>query len=268
MRFDISFWSETLGYIRAMEIHAVGLFITLLCAAYVQSMTGFAFGMITMGAVILFGLAPITEIAIIISISGFVNSAMGLWRYRSEVDWRRIWPLMLIQGPFVFVGVELLIYLSQRSVYLLELMMGLVVMLASIILIAKPPKLTQTSNSAAFTVTGAASGLLTGVFAAGGPPLIYLLYRQPWAVSQIKACLFAIFTLSTILRTTTVTVQGDMTFELILWGMVTMPIIYVGTMLGTRYPLPMQEHQQKTFAFVLFGLMGVLLATTGAAGLV
>lgn len=250
-----------------MEIHTVGLFVALFCAAYIQSLTGFAFGMIAMSTVILLDLAPVTATAIIISFSGLLNSSMGFLRYRHYVQWRRLVPLVLTQGPGIFLGIELLLYLSKTSLYALELLMGSIVVAASLSMIVNPPRLSRTSGIPAFASTGFASGIMTGLFTAGGPPLVFLFYRQPWIVSQIKACLFTIFTLSTVMRLGFVSAQGDLIQPLIFWGLASLPVVYLGSWMGVKLPLPLSEHHQKRFAFCLFGLMGVLLALSGLRGL-
>ena len=55
-------------------------------AAWMQTLTGFALGLILMGGVGLLGLMPLPEAAVVTSILVVTNGAIVLWRGWREVD--------------------------------------------------------------------------------------------------------------------------------------------------------------------------------------
>jgi hypothetical protein len=54
--------------------------------------------------------------------------------------------------------------------------------------------------SSAFVLDGGISGLLGGVFSASGPPLVYLMYRQPLAHAHVQESLILFFGIGALLR--------------------------------------------------------------------
>ena len=219
--------------------------------------------MIVVGLVTLFALAPLPLTAIIISLCGFVISAYGLWQHRDCVAWPCLWPMMLWQAPGIWIGVELLLYLASHHLQLLEIIAGALIVVTAANQLIKARSETVESGVAAYSAAGFFSGLMTGLFSAGGAPLVYLFYRQPWSVRQIKACLFAIFTVSTSIRIAVVGAQGDLTREVLWISAVALPVVYFASYLANRFPPPGSSDIKKQCALVLFGVMGVSLMAAG-----
>lgn len=67
------------------NIRICGFALLAFVAAYVQTLTGFAFGLLLMGSVAVSGLVPLPEAAIVISLLTLTNAGMVLAR-----GWRDI----------------------------------------------------------------------------------------------------------------------------------------------------------------------------------
>ena len=178
----------------------VWLLVVAGAAAYVQTLTGFAFGLLMMGAIGMFSLIPLPDAAVIVSILSLVNAAQVTLKGWRDVAWPEF---RLIIGPsllMLLAGYFLLEYLAKTNLDGLRLVLGLVIIGASIQLSLRPHPLPQKSSPASFITAGAFGGFLGGMFSTAGPPLIYHLYRQPLPAASIRETLVLVFGVNAILR--------------------------------------------------------------------
>jgi uncharacterized membrane protein YfcA len=99
-----------------MEPKIIGFWLVAALAAWLQTLTGFALGMILMGGAGLLGLMPLPQAAMVTSILVVTNGALVLWRGWREVD-RRILALTLCGSlPTMLIGFGLLYWLAARAV--------------------------------------------------------------------------------------------------------------------------------------------------------
>jgi uncharacterized membrane protein YfcA len=161
--------------------------------------------------------------------------------------------------PCLIAGFLLLNILSLRGEGLLRIVLGAFLLLAALIHVMKPrPRDTFSPPSAQIAVGGLA-GFIGGLFATAGPPLVYLLYRQPLAIAQIRATLLTVFVFLTTFRIIVATVHGSVTQHegfLLLLGL---PTVMIFTFLGRRWPLPFNDIAMRRFAFILLALLGLAL---------
>ncbi|QYO76645.1 TSUP family transporter [Devosia salina] len=221
-------------------------------AAYLQTLTGFAFGLVMMCAIAILGLISLADAAIIVGILSVVNSVHILirgWRY---VAWREFW---LVAGPSLaatIAGYAMLERVAASNLVLLQLILGVVIIAAAVQLVSRPHPLSKRSSARQFIVAGAAGGLMGGLFATAGPPLVYLFYRQPMAITSIRVTLVLVFTVGILLRTTLVVATGDFPFIPVLWSLLTIPVILAATEIAHRWPPVLSP---ETLRRVTFGLL-------------
>ena len=148
-------------------------------ATYVQSVAGFALGMIVMGTVTTFNLVPIAFTSVVISFVTLINSIFILKGCFQQLNRKLV--ILTVAGmlPGLIIGLTLLEYLSSEYNQILQNILGIAIIGAGISMILKSPhKERQQSHQAMFFGAGTASGILTGLFSMGGPPLVYIFYRQ------------------------------------------------------------------------------------------
>ncbi len=103
-----------------MSIAALTGFLLLAgVAAYAQTLTGFAFGLITMGGVGLTGLLSLPDAAALVSVLTLVNASQMLTKGWRDVAWRQFGLVMLTSLPFLLVGFALLGWLAGSRADLL-----------------------------------------------------------------------------------------------------------------------------------------------------
>ncbi len=238
----------------------LGLVALSCLAAWMQTLTGFAFGLIMMGGVGLTGLMPLPAAAVLVSILVLVNAAQMLakgWRDIALAEFRLILAASFLALP---AGYWLLEALASTSLGALRLVLGCVIMASSLQLALAPAPLTRRSSSASFLFFGAVAGLMGGLFSTAGPPLVYHLYRQPLPLVRIRETLVAVFGLNAVLRLGMVAATGPIPSAGFAWSLLTIPAVMAGTHAARRWPPPLSPAALRRAAFVLLFLSGLSLA--------
>ncbi|MBB3140629.1 sulfite exporter TauE/SafE family protein [Halomonas organivorans] len=239
------------------------LLLVVALATYAQTVTGFAFGLIFMAGVVMFGIAPVAMGAILISILSLFNCAVALYGKRATLD-RRVVLISAASGMVtVFLGVLALDALSGEYVGWLQVILGVAIILSSLILVRHPRPRRERSSNWSFALFGGLSGFMGGMFSTSGPPMVFQLYRQPLAPAVIRDCLLLIFAINSLQRLAIVAVQGALELEVLGLAAAAIPVVVLFTWLGRRYPPPLSPRSLRRVAFLLLMGSGVSLCLSG-----
>ncbi|WP_432470298.1 TSUP family transporter [Amphritea sp. HPY] len=228
-------------------------------ATYVQTVTGFALGMIVMGAVTTFDLVPIAFTSVVVSAVTFINGAVALKGNFDAVDTKRVLITCSAMFPAIMGGLLLLDYMSSDFNSLLQLLLGITIIAAGLMIMLKPEPMAKPSSNLMFAGSGAVAGLMAGLFSMAGPPLVYLFYRQPFELITIRLCLLSIFLLSAVGRTTMVGAQGGLTLDMLIFSAVCIPMVALFTWIGKNYPPRVSPNTLRRMAFFLLIIIGASL---------
>ncbi len=234
-------------------------------AAYVQTLTGFAFGLITMGGVGLTGLLSLPDAAMLVSVLTLVNAAQMLLKGWRDVDWRRFGLVLIASWPFLFIGFNLLEWLAASRADWLRLALGFVIVISSLQLARMPEPLKQPSGAPSFLFFGSVAGLMGGMFSTAGPPLVYHFFRQPMPLVVVRETLVTIFALTALFRTGMVVASDQIPSASTLSGLFAIPAVIAGTHLARRYPPPLSPAVMRQVVFLLLFLSGVSLGAPALA---
>lgn len=238
-------------------------------AAYVQTLTGFAFGLVMMGAVALVGLLPLPDAAAMVGMLTLVNATQmlvqGGWR---EVAPRELRLILVASLPSLLLGYALLEWLADTRADLLKIGLGLVIMLSSLQLAVRPAGLARRSSNASFVGFGMVSGLMSGLFATGGPPLVYHLFRQPLSHARIRETLVTAFGVAQAVRLVVVVASGNMPSMSPVALILAIPTVMLMTYAARRWPPSLSQQAMRRIVFVLLFLSGLSLALPAALHLV
>jgi uncharacterized protein len=241
-------------------VSLAGFILVTAIAAYAQTLTGFAFGLILMGAVGITGILPIPEAAVFVSVFALVNALQMMrqgWRHVAP----RIFGLILMASlPAQVVGYHLLGHLATNYIGALKLTLGAIVMLSSLQLLAKPAPLPQRSSDVSFLGFGMLAGLMSGLFSTSGPPLVYHLYRQPLSQVTVRETLVSTFAISSMLRLSQVALAGNMPPVGHLSALLAIPAVMAATFAARRWPPALSTETLRRIVFCLLFLSGVSLA--------
>jgi len=235
------------------------LLMLVALASYIQTLTGFALGLIFMGGVGLTNTLPLADAAILVSIFGLVNAAQMLPQGWRLIAWREFFWVLLPSFLFVIVGYWLLGLLLATSLEGVKLVLGLLIIVSSLQLMLKTTPLEKPSSIGAFVFFGALAGIMGGLFSTAGPPLVYHFYRQPLAQAVIRETLVLIFALNGLLRLGLVAMEGDIPLASFWWGPICIPAVMLFTALARRFPPPLDPQNMRYLAFILLFSSGLSL---------
>lgn len=184
---------------------------TLALAGFVQSLTGFGFGLVAMALLPLF--VKFKEAYFIILIPNLVVCAMNFAANYRHFRWRQGRGLLL--GSCLAVPIGFYTMLNMKSDWLMFGLGLLICVFASSELLMSKTRRLKLAESMGWP-TGLASGALSGAFNMGGPPAVAYVYSQTWTKEHIVALLQIVFGTSSIIRLCLMQGAGMITGEL-LW---------------------------------------------------
>jgi uncharacterized membrane protein YfcA len=230
-------------------------------AAYVQTLTGFAFGLVMMGAIALVGLLPLPDAAAMVGMLTLVNATQmliqGGWR---EIAHRELRLILLASLPSLLLGYALLEWLADTRADLLKIGLGVVIMMSSLQLAIRPAGLAKRSSDASFVGFGVISGLMSGLFATGGPPLVYHLFRQPMPHERIRETLVTAFGAAQVVRLVLVAASGNLPAMSPVALVLAVPTVMLMTYAARRWPPSLSQRTMRKIVFALLFLSGLSLA--------
>ncbi|NEJ02580.1 TSUP family transporter [Rhizobium ruizarguesonis] len=237
-----------------------GLLVLAGLAAYMQTLTGFALGLIMMGGIGLSGVMPLPEAAVLVGCMVLVNAAQVLARGWRDIAWAEFWPVVISSLAALAAGYWLLGVMVSASIDWLKLVLGVVIIASSLQLALKPQPLVARSSSASFAFFGAIAGLMGGLFSTAGPPLVYHLYRQPLPAVSIRETLVAVFAINAVIRLAMVAAAGEVPHSGFWWGLLCIPVVMIMTFAAKRWPPSLSALSIRRMAFGLLLLSGLSLA--------
>lgn len=229
-------------------------------AAYLQTVTGFAFGLVTMAGVALFGLLPLPEAAVFVGLLTFTNASQMLSTGGWQQVAKRPWIIVVLASlPALALGYFLLEWLADTRVQALKLLLGAVTILASLQLAFPPKGTVPTAGPMKTALVGALSGLMGGLFSTAGPPLVHHFYRQPLPVAVVRETLVAVFGLNALVRLVLVAASGNIPDPAYWPCLLAIPAVMAATAVARKFPPPVSPSLFRQGIFLLLLLSGASL---------
>ncbi len=236
--------------------------VTLGCV--VQTITGFAMGLVVMAGVALLSIADISFTAAVVSFISFLNASIALRQGYRQVDWEFVKWITVGLTPALIGGYFILDYLSEYYYEGLRMLLGVVVVLAGTMLMISPEPFKQRSGPAATGIVGIAGGLIAGLYSAGGAPLAYFMYRQPVSINTIRFSLLVLFVISTGFRAIVVGVAGELTTEIMYTTLLAIPVVVIATLITARIVPVIPDKAVRMLVFVVLTGAGLFLIFSSA----
>lgn len=211
----------------------------LLCVALAtgaQNLSGFAFALILLGLAGVLQLAPLADLANVATVLALANAVVALRRSGRTLDTPAFRDIAFGTVPGILAGVVLLGWLGTNVTLVLRLLLGITVVVCAAVVLRQTAALRERSSAASFRLWGVLSGLLTGLFATGGPPLVYQLYRQPMGLKTIRDTLVASLAISALMRLVLVLVSGQFSGNALKMCLLAAPLVFSLTWWLERHP--------------------------------
>jgi hypothetical protein len=217
-----------------------GTFLVFVAGAvYAQALTGFALALILLGLVGATNLVPLTDAANASTVIAFCSAWTFLYRRRALRVERILVPTLVASAAGIVVGALLLGWLAGAAYQVLRLLLGASIVACAISLWRAAHPLPSLSPPSVYALTGGISGLLAGMFSSPGPPLVYLLYRQPKPLAWIQQSLMVIFGLGTALRLLVVVPSGQFSLLSLQLAAEAVPVVLIVTSYAARRTPPL-----------------------------
>ena len=250
----------------SLQVHLLFLACVAL-ATLAQSLTGFAFGLILLDLVATLKLLPLGEVAVVISILTLGNAITTLAGPKPQLDRGILMPILFSSLLGVGVGIWGLGALDGEQITWLRLLLGGVIVAASLMLVVQTRPQVHLSGRVSFWVAGGMCGVLNGLFSSSGPPIVYHLYRQPLAYEVIRDTLLMVFAANAATRLGLVMAQGQLSLPTLWLSAETLPLVMLLSLLVRRYPPKLSLRTVRWLAFVLLALAGISLIGQSLPGI-
>jgi uncharacterized protein len=243
----------------------LGVLLAVFIGSYVQSVAGFAMGMIIVAVVGGLRLLDVPTLGAVVSLLSVLNVSLALRGHTHYIHRRLFLWLALGQVPAIYLGLLLMTWLDGNTRWMLELCLGIFITLGGLSMSLKPQPWSRVSGPLGTWLTGVCGGLVGGMFSASGPVLGWFGYSQPLKLVIIRATLLACFALTTASRTVMVAWTGGLNEVVLGLALTGLPVVVLGTWLGRNFAPPVAEETIKRGAYVLLLVMGVwmLLSVAG-----
>ncbi len=181
-----------------LEIYQLLLIAVIsLAASYVQSVTGFGFGIVAM--IFLPSLLMYTEANVLSSILSSVTSVLVVIAMYRKIDWKNLaFPLI---GSF-FANYIAITFMKNAKNEILILLLGVALLVLSAYFFFYSDKIKIRPTWYAGFIAGSISGVMSGLFAIGGPRVVVYYMQSEKDTNNYLATISAYFVFSGIISIT------------------------------------------------------------------
>ena len=223
----------------------------LVIAGFVQGLTGFGFGLVSMSLLPAF--LPVQQAAAISTIYGLLVTIGTLVRHVRDYNWRLGLPFLICTSLGVPIGVYFLDRLPEAM--LLHVFGALMIyFMAREFLVKKPLQNISTPLSLPF---GLFSGVLSGAFNLGGIPTATYAYAHRWTRGEIIAFLQVMLLTSCSLRLLLYRRFGYFREFSLTYGLLVIVPLFVAMAAGHYLASRIPPKEMRRWIFVFIGLSGI-----------
>lgn len=246
-----------------MTVTSLVAFLSIVAlASYLQALTGFALGIFALGGVIALNLSSLETAALVINVLMVANVLLALRNSWGAINTKLLTITLIGIVPGTIGGVWLLQSLATSYSLALQTILGLLIIGAGSTMFLRPTPKHKLSPYHQFGLIGILGGIFGGLYSIPGPPVVYLFYRQPMSVRDVRATLLAIFGVMSAFRLAVVGLQGGFSREVLYLSALSVPVVVVASVIFTLFPPSVSDARVRRIAFVLLISMGVVIAAT------
>ena len=233
--------------------------LLIIIGAIVQTTTGSSFVLIVLIGITIFDIVPLEHGVLMIMLLSLVQISVSLRRESVSIqnlkDISYIWVLI----PSTAGGVILLYILIQYPLgyQLLYGFLGLASLWVALSFFIQPVQLKSQSPRPILYIFMIIAGIFGGLFSVSGPPLLYILYRQPWSLHKIRQTLYISFAMVILIRGIVVIYQGNFVTYILLWAMLSIPMVAITTWIMKKYLHMVSDITVRNITALFLAISGI-----------
>jgi len=234
-----------------MRPEILGLLLALIAfgASYIQSITGFGFGIVAM--IFLPSLLLYTEANVLSSILSSVTSLIMMIAMRRKINWKNlVFPLI---GSLVANYLAITFVKSAKN-EILTLLLGIALFVLSIYFFFFSNKIKIRPTWYAGLIAGVISGVMSGLFSIGGPPVVVYYMQSEENTDRYLATISAYFVFSGVIAISMKALSGFITVNVWLGIVLGALGMIAGAFLGK---LTRKITNPKVIKKIVYGVMAV-----------
>ncbi len=239
----------------------VGACVVVALAQMVYVLFGFGSGLVTVALLVLL-LPDLQDVVVLILLINLPAELFVVWRSRGSIQWRGV--ALLCAG--IVAGVPLgTVILTLGDATTLLVALGVSLLLIGLAFTRLDDTASVRWPGWSLPPVGLVSGLLTGLFGTGGPPLI-VFYRLSGAdKTAFRGNLMAIFLLKTFVRLPAYVIADLITLPRIGAGLAVMPAVLLGAWLGHRVHVEISERRFRQSVGIALLIVGAVIVARNLA---
>ena len=248
-------WPEILSTVFPTPWHFLIACAALFVAELVYVLLGFGAGLIAVGTLALV-LPEVRDVVVIVLLVNLPAEVFVVWTSRREIRKRGV--LFLVIGVVVGIPVGAWILNFGEPTFLLSLL-GFVLVGIGGVFLAVPTSAGVRMHPVVEPVVGLISGILTGLFGTGGPPLVLFFRLQGLAKAAFRGNLMVLFLMMGAIRLPSYWGLGLITPARLVAGAAVLPAVLAGGVVGHLIHLDLSERIFRRIVSAALVVLGLLL---------
>jgi uncharacterized membrane protein YfcA len=202
----------------------------------------------------------LSQAVAILSLSIFIQVLVATYQLRDEVRWRQVLPATLIRYLTIPIGISLLLAIDSLDRTQVKQILGVLLLLVVLVQLLVKVKPREELHPGWMALAFLCSGVMHGMAAMGGPPVVLWVMAHRWSNRQTRAFMLALFLLAAPLQLTLLYLfSGGAILGALLTGLAFAPLVALGSTLGVRLGNYIAKKRLRQIAY------GILLVTALAS---
>lgn len=224
----------------------------------IQRITGFGYGIFVMMFFPHFmaSYGEANALAGMISASTSIIVALSL---RKQINWKNIPAPFICSAITSFIAVR---FMAGQTDQTLKLLLGVVLILLSIYFFFFAKKIQFKSSIWKGALAGALSGIMNGLFAMGGPPMVIYFMMSSKDMKEYLATIQMYFALSNIYTTVIKASAGYVTKEVLVFYLIASVSAFIGVYLGKKIFNRCKPDILKKAVYAFMAVSGIINIVT------
>ncbi|MBK7770035.1 MAG: sulfite exporter TauE/SafE family protein [bacterium] len=229
--------------------------VILVVAQVIYVLFGFGSRLTAVGSLALL-FPEIKDVVVLLLLVNLPAEVLVAWSARHRLHWR---PLLGISAGVVVgipIGARLL---SRGDPTVVLTVLGWFLIAVGLVFLRLPAGGRVQPPAWAGPPTGLVSGVLTGLFGTGGPPVIIWYHLSAADKTVFRGHLMTIFLLMTIVRVPSYMATGLVTAPRLWSSLAVLPAVLLGAWIGHRLHVRISDRLFQALVCVLLVLLGAML---------